>query len=143
MRQNIELLSQIQICNLFVHKIEWVDLALVGGFSSCVVCHTPSQVLVSFCVHNSLFSSDTFSSHRYTVPKIQEVGTEVEAEYLKLAPPLWPDIPKFSDICRQAPSGTFTWKYSYVKIHCFARCLALLNHVWSAPRLEIPEQGSA
>jgi hypothetical protein len=42
------------------------------------------------------------------VPKIQEVGTEVEAEYRKLAPPIWEDLPAFSQLCRQPPSGV--WK---------------------------------
>jgi hypothetical protein len=46
-------------------------------------------------------------SERYSVPKIQEVEAEVEAEYRKLAPPIWPDIPKFADLVRQPPSGIF------------------------------------
>jgi hypothetical protein len=44
-------------------------------------------------------------SERYSVPKIQELEAEVEAEYRKLAPPIWPDIPKFADLVRQPPSG--------------------------------------
>ena len=46
-------------------------------------------------------------SRRYSVPKIQEVGQEVEEEeYVKVCPSVWADMPTFAHLFPQAPSGT-------------------------------------
>lgn len=59
-------------------------------------------------------------SQQFPVPRIQEVDRDEELlpEYRRLAPPIWEDIPKFSDLCRQPPSdyvqyGLLNLLYAY------------------------------